>query len=475
MKLHITRNRRKRGSALLIAVIATMVCAGMAAALMSVSTGSKKEHMASTDHMQALYVAEAGLNSAIDAVRNGTPVVLGDEAAPVPFSSGSYWGTSVDNGDDTFTITVFGTAHNYTRGFEAVLVKDGEGVYSSALFAGNTSSDPTYTMKFGGNGSQGDVVNGNVYSGGSILRTGSAALNGEVRAANGLTGVAGGESGVTQPVPDLVAMNYPVNNNINVKAQFASATYVTNSSYGGKAWQLPESNPAHIFRKNPNDRTANTGSTVKDDYFLEDVYEPINTSSTINANSGSHVTISGIGGEPGPNGNELLYYIDGNLWVHNNNAFSFTLWNATNTAVKVTIVVKGNIYISDNIFYQNAAGSGLALIAMKDSTVSDSGNIYFGDPSFGTLEYMDAFMYAENNFMDTNLSATGSARVTVHGNMTAGNQVKINRDYGSQHSKLTVNFDPRIWDGNLNLPGIPSVSGGNETYTVASWREVAVP
>jgi hypothetical protein len=53
------------------------------------------------------------------------------------------------------------------------------------------------------------------------------------------------------------------------------------------------------------------------------------------------------------------------------------------------------------------------VIAIKDLGVRDSGNIYFGDPSFGTLERMDAFMYAENNFLDTNLSATGSARVTV--------------------------------------------------------------
>src|SRR6187402_2064019 len=134
MKIHITRNRRKRGGALLIAVFATVVCAGMAAGLMAVTGGSKKEHRASTEHMQALYVAEAGLNSAIDAVRSGTPVLLGDAADPVPFSSGSYWGTSVDNGDDTFTITVYGTSHNDTRGFEAVLVKQGEGVYSSALF-----------------------------------------------------------------------------------------------------------------------------------------------------------------------------------------------------------------------------------------------------------------------------------------------------------------------------------------------------
>ncbi|MBL8858019.1 MAG: hypothetical protein JNL28_05920 [Planctomycetes bacterium] len=474
MKIHINRNQRRRGGALLIALIATMVCAGLAAALMSVGTAAKNEHAAATGRLQALYVAEAGLSAGIDAVRNGAPAPLGDALNPIPFSNGDYWGTTVDNGDDTLTLTVFGRSRNDTRGLEAVLLRRSESIYSNALFAGNTSGDPNYNMKFGGVGVQGDRVNGNVYSGGNITRVGDAQLNGSVRARGALSGTPG-ESGVTQPIPDLAGMNYPVNHNVNVAAAFASATLRSSSSYGGSAWQLPESNPAHIFRKNPSDRASNTSTTAKDDYFLEDVYEPISTSSAVNAAAGAHITISGVGGEPGPNGNDLVYYIDGNLWIHNRSAYSFTLWNASGTPVKVTFVVRGNIYISDNIFYQDPARSGLALIAMKDSAVTDSGNIYFGDPVFGTLEYMSAFMYAENNFYDSNLSATGSARVTVKGNMTAGNQVKINRDFGSQHSKLTVDFDSRVWDGDLTLPGLPTITGAGPTFAVASWREVPVP
>lgn len=474
MKQHVRIDGRKRGSALLIAVIATVVCAGMAGALLTVGGSSKKEHTSSTEHMKALYVAEAGLSDGISVLTKGGAPALGDAATPVAFSDGSYWGTSVDNGDGTTTLTVQGTSGRHTRALEAVVVKSSEGIYSSALFAGNSSADPNYRLKFGGTGTQADHVVGNVYSGGNVQVTGNALIDGTVRAAGALSGT-GGESGVTQPTPDLEAMNYEAHHDVDVKAAFASATYASSSSYGGSAWKLPESNPAHIFRKNPSDRSANTSTTAKDDYFLEDLYEPINTSATVNANSGSHITISGVGGEPGPTGNELVYYIDGNLWIHNNNAFSFTLWNSTGTPIKVTFVVKGNIYISDNIFYHDEHADGLALIAMKDPSVTDSGNIYFGDPSFGTLEYMDAFMYAENNFLDTNLSATGSARVTVHGNMTAGNQVKINRDFGSQHSKLTVNFDSRIWDGTLDLPGLPTASGADPSWTVASWREVAVP
>jgi hypothetical protein len=474
MNSRIQDKNSERGSALVVAVIATVVCAGMASALLAVGGSSKKEHVASADHMKALYVAEAGLADGISTLTNGGVPALGDAATPVSFSDGSYFGSAVDNGDDTTTLTVFGTSHGQTRGVEAVVLKSSDGVYANALFAGNSSGNPTYRMKFGGLRTQADHIGGSVYSGGSVQVTGNAAIDGTIRAVGAISG-AGGETGHTQPIPDLQAMNYAVNHDIDVKAAFNTATYASSSAYGGSAWKLPESNPAHIFRKNPSDRSANTSSTAKDDYFLEDVYEPINTSAAINANAGSHITISGIGGEPGPNGNELVYYIDGNLWIHNNNAYSFTLWNSTGTPIKVTFVVKGNIYISDNIFYHDEHADGLALIAMKDSSVTDSGNIYFGDPSFGTLEYMDAFMYAENNFLDTNLSATGSARVTVHGNMTAGNQVLINRDFGTQHSKLTVNYDSRIWDGTLQLPGLPTASGSGSAWSVASWREVAVP
>lgn len=473
MKLGLRGRWTRRGSALLVALIATLMLAGMAGAMLAVGSAAKEEHVAAADHMKALYVAEAGLSEGIAAVTNGAVPNLGDAANPVAFSTGSYWGT-VDVVDDITTLTVFGTSAGLSRGVEAVIEQTSDGIYSSALFAGNSSGDPTYTMKFGGNGTQADKVVGNVYSGGSVAIAGQATITGTVRASGTITGGTG-ETGITQPIPDLVGMNYAVNNDIDVKAAFASATQVTSSSYGGKAWQLPESNPAHIFRKNPNDRTAQTSTTSKDDYFLEDVYEPLSSSSAINSSAGSHITISGLGGEPGTNGNGLVYYIDGNLWIHNNNAYSFTLWNAQDKPIKVTFVVKGNIYISDNIFYDNPAHDGLALIAMKDSSVSNSGNIYFGDPSFGTLEYMQAFMYAENNFYDNNLSASGSAKVTVVGNMTAGNQVKINRDYGSQHSKLTVDFDSRIWDGALTLPGLPSQSGADPTWVVQSWREVSVP
>jgi hypothetical protein len=370
------------------------------------------------------------------------------------------------------TVTSFARVGNETRATEAILGNDGEGVYTSALFAGNSSGDPLYDLKFGGKFAQADLINGNIYSGGNVLIKDHADINGTIRASGSITGGTG-TTGASLPIPDIAGMNYTANHDYNVRALFTTATYKSNA-LGGSAYQVAESNPAHIFRKNPSDRSSNTSATLKDDYFLEDPYESVSSSSTVSAANATHITLSGHDNNPGNNGSRKVYFIDGNLWIHNNNIYSFTMFNSGTDPIQVTFVVRGNIYISDNILYQGTHEDGVAFIAIKDTGVVDSGNIYFGDPSFGTLERMDAFMYAQNNFLDNNLSASGSAMVTVNGNMTAGNQVKINRDYGTQHSKLTVNFDDRISTGELVLPGLPETTGGAVEWTVRSWQEIHI-
>ena len=65
-------------------------------------------------------------------------------------------------------------ANDPTRGVEAVIRAPRERLYANALFAGNSSGDPNYDLKFGGTGAQADHVNGNVYSGGNISIAGTA-------------------------------------------------------------------------------------------------------------------------------------------------------------------------------------------------------------------------------------------------------------------------------------------------------------
>jgi len=469
--MNISNPRSRRGGALLTSLIAVVVLAGMTAAMLSMSVASNEEHRASSSRIDSLYIAEAGLSEAVAMLNaNGVAGQVGSPTAPLAFSgNGTYWSTTVDNGDGTFTIQSIGQVESSARGVEAVMLSNDNTVFDNALFAGNTSGDPLYALDFGGSGNQADEITGDVYSGGDIDISGDASFYGDLRAAGTINGP-GGEEGIGQGAPDIAGMDYENNNDFDVASAFAAATYESNAA-GGSAYQLPEDDPNHIFRLNPSDRTSDTSATEKDDYFLEDPYEKVRTDPNMNGKDAYHITLSGSGGQPGPDGNEKVYYIDGNLWIHNKQTYSFKLYtNGDHT--HVTFVVKGNIYFSDNLFYQNKEKDGVAFIAMKDDQVDDSGNIYFGDPVFGTLEHMDAFMYAENNFYDNNLDAQGSAEVTVVGNMSAGNQVLINRDYGNQHSKLTVEWDPRISDGTIALPGLPGMDAGADGYTMLSWREI---
>ena len=474
MQIRIHRSRAKRrGSVLVMALLVAIMISGMAAATLVVNSAANQEHREAGRRLEALYVAEAGLSRAIVGLNNGQTASFGNSKTPLGFSGGgSYWGTVGDNGDGTFTIASFADVAGKARGVEAVLVQASSPIYDNALFAGNVSGDPLYSLGLGGLGGQADFVDGSIYSGGDIDIQGDASVTGALKAAgtiNGGTGDAGKEA-----IPDIPAMQYATNNDYDVAAMFGAATYQSDNA-GGSAYQLPESSPAHIFRLNPSDRSTNTSSTQKDDYFLEDPYEPVRVDSGSDGSDAFPITLSGVGGESGPDSNQKIFYIDGNLWIHNKKTYSMKFNTEAGTGMQISFVVSGNIYFSDNVFYEDPDTDGVAFIAIKDPLEADSGNIYFGDPSFGTLEYMDAFMYAENNFYDNNLDASGSAQVTVNGNMTAGNQVLINRDYGNQHSKLTVLWDDRISNLGLTLPGLPTKTSKFGTYSVSSWREIPVP
>lgn len=480
---HRRARAERRGGALFLVLVAVVLLTGLSLALMGVTVESEQEGEGASAHLRALYAAESGIAEAVAALNTGlmdtgakekVQMSFGTEQAPVALQAGRYWVDALYDGSSTVTVQSFGSAGERTRGIEVVLVRNISPIYSNAIFAGNSSGDPAYDLKFGGKAAQADQIWGDVYSGGNVVVNDAAKLYDDVRATGKVTGVSG-ETGVSIPPPDLAGMKYEVNNDVDVTAAFATGASYKLNALGGKAWELPEADSSHIFRKNPSDRVTDTAKTSKDDYFLEDPYEAVKNSSTVNSSSGTHITLSGMDGNPGPSGSELVYYIDGNLWIHNKNIYSFTMWGQGGETVRATFVVKGNIYISDNIFYSDQRKDAVAFIALKDAKVTDSGNIYFGDPSFGTLEHMEAFMFAENNFFDNNLSETGSAKVTVRGNMTAGNQVKITRDWGKQHSKLTVQYDDRLATGEVSLPGLPSAGAGGRPWVVATWREIGAP
>lgn len=469
--------RSDEGGALLVAIVTLTLMGGLSAAMLALNGAATRERQHAHDQVRAMTVAQAGAYAALAEVRTAIqsgrdPADIGSAEDPAFIGGQAYWAEIVDEGEGSYKIIATGSTSSNERVLEVQAMKVGGGVFSHALFAGNTDEDPDYVMELGGDGDDGDEVTGDTYSGGDLLVSGDAQIGGEVSARGSISGW-DGTSGVSLPVPDLESMDYENSSDWDVARLFRRATYQWDDA-GGSAWQVPEENPAHIFRKNPSDRSNSWSSTVKDDYFLEDPYEQVQVDANWDGSDAYQITLSGTNGEPGPDGNDAIYYIDGNLWVHNLPTYSFKFVHADGEAAKVTFVVKGNITFSDNVFYHDDELDGVLFIALEDDAVEDSGNIYFGDPVGGTIEHMDCFMYAENDFYDINLNAAGSMRVTVNGNMSAGNQVAIERDHDNgSHSKLTVDLDERIMNGTLDQPGLPPWSGGQLGVEVASWREIS--
>ncbi len=476
------RRRSVRGSALLLTVVSVVVLTALSAAILAVTASSQRESRSASEEIRALYLAETATSDLITSLRvelrnptgpAGNPAmpVIGSAAAPRSFASGAYYGSVVDNGDGTYTLTSTGVAGSATQTIEVVVDSLAFGIFANAVFAGNTDGTPNYALDFGGQGTQGDEIQGDVYSGGDIGIRQDADVRGRMRATGTITG-GSGLQGISQPIPDIAAMDYPNVHDVDVAGAFQSDGVWRSSSLGGSAHEVPADNPAHIFRKNPSDRSADIAATPKDDFFLEDPYEGVHLDPQQDGRDATHISLTG-GPNPGPDGNNLMYFVDGNLWLHNKDTYSFKLTQpGSATGVRVTFVVRGNIYFSDNLFLLNKNKDAVAFIAIKDPAEPDSGNIYFGDPTYGTLKEMNAFLYAENDFYDHNLDASGSSEVHLRGIMSAGNQVDIQRDFRGQHSKLTVEFDDRVWTGKVELPGLPGSSGAGGGGTVLSWRRV---
>lgn len=479
---------QQAGIALISTVLVVAILAGMTSAFLAIGVSGNREVMGVRDDARALYLAEAGIQEALTDIRMKVEANQGGKAnypnlnltagiatkgTPKTLKSGSYWASVTDQGDDIYTLEATGTSGSGTRALRVAVRIGSSGAFDNALFAGNISNDPNYTMKLGGSGSQADVIIGDIYSGGALSVSGDASFSGTTSVNSWISGAAG-TTGITQDIPDVFAMGYETNHDIDVASEFTggSQTYLYDAA-GGKAWQLPEDNPAHIFRKNPSDRSSLTSATVKDDFFLEDPYEPVNRDSNQDGSDPYPITLTGTAGDPGVDSSNYVFSVDGNFWVNNSPTFSFRFNHEADEAVRVTFVVKGNVYFSDNLFYQDQDTDAIAFIAINDPDVADSGNIYFGDRNGGTLSYMSAFMYAENDFVDYNLSASGSKQVEVFGAMSAGNHVNIERDYAGHHSRLTVDFDDRLKNGLIELPGMPKQISSSTGVSVIGWSEEA--
>lgn len=460
---------------MLATVIVIIVLVGMAGTVMVVSLSSKLEHRTSENTLKAQYLAEAGVSDKISQMIAGNLADLGSSSCPIPFAGGSYWVTveSLDPAHKLYRLTARASYDHNAETIETVLRPFVDTVYQDAIFAGDDSGDPDYVLTLGGTGGQADVIHGDIYSGNNIAMHGAASVDGEIRARRRVTG-ANGSRAISRQNQGFAGMHPASTSDYDVRELFATATYQS-SRLGGSAWQMPRESPVHIFRKNPSDRALFTDATPGDDYFLEDPYGDVRVDADSDGSDATKLVLTKAGGLSDSSGNHRVFYVEGNLWIFNLKTNSFLISQPPDDPCATTIIVEGNLYVADNLFYGNPHADGLALIALRDAAQSDSGNIVLGDPSDGTLREVDAFLFAENDLVGRNLGAVGSRSIAIRGNLAAGNQVILQRDELEPHSKLTVDHDDRLVSGRLSLPGLSAQISRVTAYAVLSWRQTAAP
>lgn len=86
-----TTGDRRRGSALVVSLLAVIIIASLGAYIVELQSAFSRRQCAAIDRKRALYIAEAGLAEAVLAVSQGRSGRLGDEETPVRFHAGLYW------------------------------------------------------------------------------------------------------------------------------------------------------------------------------------------------------------------------------------------------------------------------------------------------------------------------------------------------------------------------------------------------
>jgi hypothetical protein len=245
--------------------------------------------------------------------------------------------------------------------------------------------------------------------------------------------------------------------------------------------------------------SSECGSTVGDDYFIEPSGGGTGGGTEKEAKTPVHL------------GDNRVYYVDGDVWVHNKETYGFLIDG------KVTIVTTGNIHICDNIIYKDA-NSMLGLVALGKYNSSgqrvSGGDIYFGDPRYGTMYVTSAMMFAANDFLfNTDAISRQTAEPTtgfiINGSFCAMNQVSVERNWytrGSgtsstaraanynsttgqwvdvltgtaltstetgtlRHYQMIINYDDRVRSQKTQPPGLPR-GAGRIFAGFSNWEEL---
>jgi hypothetical protein len=367
------------------------------------------------------------------------------------------------NNDDNFVrFQVYGMYGGVTRKIDVLLSRQAGGPFWNAVYAGNNSKTTTYTLGFNGKGAINDIIVGDIYSGGSVTLGGTTELIGS----NG-TGV----STVTYADNFNSSISTPPNSAQGTEAALdlkqdpttgvtpweskaaaqrtTSASTTTNRrdpsdgfTYIDVAWDLAnkgssgtwvdggtadkqitnQAEPSHIFRKDPssvyNDSQNRTNvyeyaAHAKSDYYLEDPTAPRANTNTISPAQNGDSSATAINVQP--NGNQAVYFIDGNMRVSGEPIKSYQLTPAGGLTdpLAMTFIVKGNVSLTDNILYPTYKSStdAVAIIAVTDPAYP---NVTPDQFTAGTALLTPASGFTVNQFIADYNARTQPARDAGH-------------------------------------------------------------
>jgi hypothetical protein len=447
--------KKEKGFVLIIALLVVLIFTITGMTVLTIAQQEITLSRTDEDKAAAFYLAEAGLAKMQEQLQS--PVV-GDinNIIEQSLEIGSYK-VELDTSQSPCYLTSTGTSGNVDKKVR-IQVTFLAPPYEHAIYAMNDSgSNWDFQLRGTGNpvpkgpgleiGGK-DIINGNIFIDGDAYFFEESSVNpapipnplgmqGDVGATGSINVDDSADiSGDTYPyselpdIVDLVLMDYENNNTHNVSQIFDDA--------GVSSGYLPlGSELRDVFVKNPSDRSSECTTTTGDDFF----FEP--STGFIEGNYKTAET-------PLDAGQNRVYYIDGDLWIHSkNDTFGFSMTG------KSTIVVTGNIHICDNLEYADEQ-SMLGLVALGKYSdmgeLTSGGNVYFGDPTFGTMYVTSGMMFAANDFLFntdpiSSKEAEPSTGFTVNGNFAAMGQVNIERDWytegqGWSSADKTARYDP---------------------------------
>jgi hypothetical protein len=504
---------KRNGLALLMVLVVILIFILIGLAMLTLAQHESILGRIDTDKTRAFYLAEAGLAKMAEKLQ--VPIVGNlSEVLTGSLDGGSYHVEIDTNTFPCYAIStgISGKIQKRIRVLATFLAPP----YEDAVWSMNKSGATNYFQLRGtgnptvtGSGNKGgkDIINGNLFITGdaylyeqSIIGpaplpntwnlAGDLDATGTISVASSAS-VAGSTNPNAEPPSEfsLADMDYASNNTYNVSQVFTDA--------GVSSGYLPSGNELRdVFVKNPGDRAAECASTPGiDDFF----FEP--SSGFIEGSWDTAQT-------PLHAGTDRIYYIDGDLWVHSkNDTFGF------NMDGKVTIVVTGNIHLCDNLKYADTSSMlGLVALGKYNGTgqLISGGNIYFGDPTYGTLNMFSGMMFAANNFSYNTTTtfawtAEPSSGFIINGSFAAVNQINIVRDWYTsgftkkpavynpstgqwvdaetgtaltvsqraqmRHYQMIVNYDERVRNAESRPPGLPK--GGIKIFAgFSNWEEL---